>query len=130
MLVSELVPFLTKMKSSLWISLKNFKTRERHSLVVCGSLWGEKQFLLIFVPFYWFDQKKFFFLNPNISQDLPLFKHGKKNKLSEYICVRFWDRHLLTKEKFYMNFSKNISKQQKGIVLQYVAHFGEKNSFC
>ena len=30
------------------------------SLVVCGSLCGEKQFLLIFIPFYWFDQKQLF----------------------------------------------------------------------
>ncbi len=29
-----------------------------------------------------------------------------------------------------MNFIENTSKQQKGIVYQYVAHFGEKNSFC
>ena len=29
-------------------------------LAVCGSFWGEKQFLLIFVPFYWFDQKQLF----------------------------------------------------------------------
>ena len=29
-----------------------------------------------------------------------------------------------------MNVSKNASKQQKGTVWQYVAHFGEKNSFC
>ena len=29
-----------------------------------------------------------------------------------------------------MNFPKNASKQQKGIVEQYVAHFVEKNSFC
>ena len=25
---------------------------------LCGSFWEEKQFLLIFIPFYWFDQKK------------------------------------------------------------------------
>ena len=29
-----------------------------------------------------------------------------------------------------MNFLQNASKQQKGIVLQYMAHFVEKNSFC
>ena len=27
-------------------------------LAVCGLLCGEKQFLLIFILFYWFDQKK------------------------------------------------------------------------
>ena len=36
------------------------KTTEMPSLAVCGSLCGEKQFLLIFIPFYWFDQKKLF----------------------------------------------------------------------
>ena len=32
----------------------------RHSLAVCGSLLGEKKFLLIFVPCYLFDQKQLF----------------------------------------------------------------------
>ena len=41
-------------------SQKCFKITEKHSLAVCGSLWGEKQFLLIFHPFYWFDQKQLF----------------------------------------------------------------------
>ena len=39
---------------------KCFKTTENHSIAVCGSLWEETQFLLIFVPFYWLDQKKLF----------------------------------------------------------------------
>ena len=30
------------------------------SLLVCGSLCGEKLFLLIFIPFYWLDQKQLF----------------------------------------------------------------------
>ena len=33
---------------------------ERNSLAECGKLWGEKQYLLIFDPFYWFDQKQLF----------------------------------------------------------------------
>ena len=36
---------------------KCFKTTERHNLAVCASLCGEKHFLLIFIPFNWFDQK-------------------------------------------------------------------------
>ena len=36
------------------------KKTERHSLEVCGSICGEKRFLLIFIPFYWFDKKKLF----------------------------------------------------------------------
>ena len=37
---------------------KCFKTTERHSLAVCGLLCGEKQFLLIFICFYRFNQKQ------------------------------------------------------------------------
>ena len=39
---------------------KFFKTRERHSLAVCAALCGEKHFLLIFIPFYWFVPQKLF----------------------------------------------------------------------
>ena len=59
-LVSEIVTFLTKKKSSLWISPKMLQKTERHSLAVCGSIYGEKHFMLIFIPFYWFDQKQLF----------------------------------------------------------------------
>ena len=50
------------------------QTTEKHSLAVCGSFRGEKQFLLIFVAFYWFDQKQFFTTNPNFPQDMPHYK--------------------------------------------------------
>ena len=57
-LVSEIITFMSKKKSSLWISpAKYFKTTERLSLAICGLLCGEKQFLLIFIRFDWFDQK-------------------------------------------------------------------------
>ena len=59
-LVSEIATFMSKKKSSLWISTKMLQTTERHSLAVGGSLFGEKLFLLIFIPFYWLDQKQFF----------------------------------------------------------------------
>ena len=59
-LISGIVTFMSKKKSSLWISPKCLKTTERHSLSVCGPLCGEKHFLLIFIPFYWFDQKQLF----------------------------------------------------------------------
>ena len=39
---------------------KCFKTIEKHSFAVCGSLYGEKNFLVQFVPFYWFVQKYLF----------------------------------------------------------------------
>ena len=61
MLVSAIVTFMSKKKKVLnEFPQKCFKTTERHSLAVCGSHYVEKQFLLIFVPFYWFDQKQLF----------------------------------------------------------------------
>ena len=59
-LLSEIVTFLTKKRIFPLISPKNLKTTEKHSLAVCCSFCGEKQFLLIFVPFYWFEQKQLF----------------------------------------------------------------------
>ena len=56
---SAIVTFWSKKRSYLEFIRKCFKTTEKYSLAVCGSLWGgKKQFLLIFVPFYWFDQKQ------------------------------------------------------------------------
>ena len=59
-LVSEVSLFWLKRKVHCDFSQKCFKITEKHSLAVYGSYWGEKQFLLIFVPFYWFDQKQLF----------------------------------------------------------------------
>ena len=68
---------------------KCFKTTEMHSLTVCGSYWVEKQFLLIFVPFYWFDQNNCLNKSKFSSRFAP-FKHGKK-KISNYFSALFWD---------------------------------------
>ena len=56
-LVSEIVILCLKRKVLYEFLQKCFKTTERHSLAVCGLFCGEKQFLLIFILFYWFDQK-------------------------------------------------------------------------
>ena len=75
---------------------KYFKTTEKHSLSVCGSLWREKQFWLILSPFNGFVRNSCL-TNPNFSQVLPLFKHVKENKLSEFLVflseiVTFWTK--------------------------------------
>ena len=59
-LLSEIVNILNKKRCFHKFPQNCFKTTEKHSLALCGSFWGEKQFLLIFVPFYWFDQKQLF----------------------------------------------------------------------
>ena len=79
-LLSEIINFLTKKRSSLWISPKCFKTTEKHSLAICGSLWGEKLFLLIFVPFHWFIKNNCLNKSKFLS-GFTLFKHVKKKKI-------------------------------------------------
>ena len=96
---------------------KKFKTKGKHSSAVSGSLSGEKQLLLIFVPFYCFEQKGLFTTNPNFLLDLALFKLFGKNKLSKYIWASFWDSHFFDyKEKFSVNFPEIASKTQESIV--------------
>ena len=87
-LVSEIVTFMSNKKSSLRISPKILKTTEKQSLAGCGSLCGEKQFLLIFIPFYLFNQKKSLNIS-KFSTGYAPFKLGKKNKLSEFFSARF-----------------------------------------
>ena len=56
-------------ESVTFVSKKNFfpkffpqksSKQQKDNLAVCGSLCGEKEILLIFIPFYWFDQKQLF----------------------------------------------------------------------
>ena len=83
-ILSEIVTFWLKREVFSELSRKYFKTTEKHNLAVCGSFWAQKQIMLIFVPFYCFEQKGLFTTNPNIPLDLPLFKLVEKNKLSKY----------------------------------------------
>ena len=80
---------------------KFFKSTEKHSLAVCVSFWGVKQFLFIFLPYHCFVQKGLFTTNPNFPLDLPLFKFVEKNKLSKYFWVSFWESQFFDQnEKF------------------------------
>ena len=88
---SEIVIFWIKREVFSELARKCFKTTEKQSLAVCSSFWGEKQFLLIFVPFYCFEQKGLLTTNPNFLLDFPLFILVWKNKLSEYFWASFWN---------------------------------------
>ena len=88
MLLSAISHFYVKRKVLYEFPPKHFKTTEWHGLAVYSSLTGEKQFLLIFNPFYWFDQKKSL-NNSKISSGFAPLKQAKKNKLSEYFSARF-----------------------------------------
>ena len=72
-LLSEIVTFLTKKRIFQKISPKMLQKKLKHNLAVSVSFCGEKQFLLIFVPFYCFVKKGLFTTNPNFPLDLPLF---------------------------------------------------------
>ena len=115
-LLSEIVNFWTKKRSFQWISPKMFKTTGKHSLAVCGSFWGEKQFLLIFVPFYCFEQKGclqqiqiFLWICPFSN----LLRKTNFLSISELLSeiVTF-----LTKKRSFQWISENASKQQKSII--------------
>ena len=56
--VSEMSFFFIKREVFSEFHRKCFKKKGKHCLAVYGSIWGEKHFLLIFVPFYWFDQNR------------------------------------------------------------------------
>ena len=76
-LVSKLVTFMSKKRKVVYEFLhKCFKTTERHSLVVCGSLCGEKRVYVNIYPLIQVFSKKIVLTNPNFPHDLSLFKHG------------------------------------------------------
>ena len=133
MILSEIVSFLTKKREIISeFPLKCFKTTEKHSLALCGSFCGEKQFVLKIVPFFCFEQKHLCTPNPNFAQDFLLFKLVEKSNLSAYFWTSFWDSHFfwIKREVFNEFPPQNGSKEHKNIVKLNVAHFEEKNSFC
>ena len=100
-LVSEIATFMSKKKSSLWISTKMLQNNRTAKFRVCGSLCGEKHFLLKFIPLNWFDQNSSLNKSKFSSGFFP-FKHGKKRKLSEYFSARLAIVILCLKENFSM----------------------------
>ncbi len=61
--------------------LKNALTTEKHRLAEYGSLCGEKQFLLIFISFYWFDQKDLFNLIQSFLRIFPFQADQEKQTI-------------------------------------------------
>ena len=92
MLFSEKVTFMSKKKSSQYISPKILQNQKRHSLAIFGSLFGEIFFFKYFSLFNVLI-KNSCLKKSKFSSEFALFKYGKKNKLSEYFCARFGDCH-------------------------------------
>ena len=116
-LVSERVNFCLK-RNVLYEFLPNcFKTTERHSLAVCGSLCGEKEILLIFILHYWFVQK-LLFKEIQIFLRICAFSNmvRKTNFLSISALVSEIVTLLAKKKSSLYKLPPNASKQQKDIV--------------
>ena len=94
---------------------KMLQNNRKTSLAVCGSGCGEKQFLLIFIPFFWLDQKQLF-KQIQISSGLDPFKHGKKYKLSEYFSACFEIVTFMSKRKVLYELPQKCFKTTEGIV--------------
>ena len=91
---------------------KYFKTTERDSFAVCGSLCGEKKFLLIFILFSWFVQKQLF-KQIQIFLRICLSKYVEKNQLAEYFNARFCDSHFFVKRKVLYEFPPKCLKTKE-----------------
>ena len=109
-LVSEIGTYMSKKKISLWISQKCFKTTQRPSLSVCGSLYGEKQFLLIFIRFNWFDQKKLFKPFQIFLRICPIWKMVRKINFLSFSELLFWDSHFFEEKKVLFEFPQKCFK--------------------
>ena len=84
-ILSEIANFMSKKKCSLTISPKMLQKTERHGLEVCGSLCGEKQFLLIFYPYTGLIKNSC--LNKSrYSSGFASFKHCKKKTFWVFQC--------------------------------------------
>ena len=112
--LSEIVTFWNKKRSFSEFPQKYFNTTEKHSLAVCGSFWGEKQFLLIFVPFYLFDQNQLFKQIQNFFRIFPFFKLLRKiNFLSISVQQSVIVTFLTTKRSFQLISPKMLQNNRK-----------------
>ena len=110
-------------------SQKCLKTTERHSLAVCGSLCGEKQFLLIFFPFYWLDKKKVVYTNPNFPQYLSLSSMVSKTNFLGISVLISVIVTFMSKKKSSLLITRKKLKTTERKSLAICSSFVEKNSF-
>ena len=129
-LVSEIVTFMSKKKSSLWISKKMHLNHIKSSLSVCGSLFGEKKFLLIFIPFYWFDQKKLFKQIQIFLRICPISNMVRKTNFWVFQCSFFEIVTFLTIKKVLYEFLQKCFKTTERHSLAVCDSLCGENIFC
>ncbi len=104
-----------------------FKTTGKHSLAVCGSFRGEIQFFLIFVNFYWFDQKQLFKHIQILNWICPFSNLLRKTNFLSISDLLSEIVTFLTKKRSFIEFPRKCFKTRGKHNLVYVAHFLEKN---
>ena len=88
-LLSEIVNFMFKKKTSLWISPKMLQNnRKAQFSSIWLTLWRKKKFLLIFNLYYWFFLKKLFTQIQIFLRICP-FSNMVKKQTSKYFRARF-----------------------------------------
>ena len=91
-LLSEIDSFWLKWVVFSELAQTSFKTTGKHNLAVSASFWGEKQFLLIFAPFFCFVPKVLFTTNTNFPLDFlyfsKLLRKTKFPRISELLAER------------------------------------------
>ncbi len=114
MLLFEIVIFRQKREVFSELARKGFKTTGKHNLAVSGSFCGEKQFLLIFVPFYCFIQKGLFTTNPNVPLDFPLLKLVEKKTFQVFLSFFLGEAFFLLKKRYFQCISpKTLQNNRK-----------------
>ena len=129
-LVSEIVTFMSKKKSSLWISQKMHLYHIKSSLSVCGSLFGEKKFLLTFIPFYWFEQKHLFKQIKIFLRICPISNMVRKTNFLSISVLVFWDSHFFDNKKVLYEFPQKYFKTTERHCLAVCESLCGENSFC
>ena len=115
-LVSEIVILCLKRKVLYEFLQKCFKTTERHSLAVCGLLSGEKQFLLIFICFYRFNQKQLLKQIEIFLRIFPFTNMVRKTNFPSFSVLVSEISLLFLKRKVLHKFLQKCFKKQKSIV--------------
>ena len=124
-LVSEIVTFMSKKYISLWIIPKILQNNRKHSLAGFGSHCGEKKFLLIFIPFYWFYQKQFNQIQ--IFLRICPFKNVKKKKNLSISVLIFEIVSFMSKKKVLYEFPpKSFKTRERHSLAVYGSLYGEK----
>ena len=112
----EIVTFMSERKVLYEFLQKSFKTTERHSLVVCASLCGEKHFFVNIYPLSLVWSKQLFKQIQIFLRICPFSKMVWKTNFLSISVIMFESVTFVSKKKIFLWISQKTSKQQKDIV--------------